>query len=215
MRPWRHLTPRYIINRVKVMIYQTKYPDRPWLTKLANTIIASLLKKSDIGLEFGSGRSTVYFAQLVAFLTSVDHDQIWYNKVNDLLIKKGIINVNYLLCAKDVDEGNSASSEYIHVINKFALSSLDFVLVDGIYRANVANLVIDKIRPGGLLIIDNANRYLPCNSVAPNSRPRSQGPVSPEWGIFLDRVQNWRCIWTSNGVWDTALYFKPCQTSGD
>jgi hypothetical protein len=213
MRTFGHLTPRYILNRTKVMIYYKKFPDHPWLTKFANTIITSFLKRADIGLEFGSGRSTIFFAQIVKFLTSVENDRYWYNKINDILINKSITNVDYLFRPKDIDEENPANSDYIKVCNNFPRSSLDFVLVDGIYRAAVANLVIDKLRPGGLFILDNANWYLPCNSVSPNSRTISQGPASPEWGIFLHNVENWRCIWTSNGVWDTALYLKPCQTN--
>jgi len=195
------------------MIYQKKYPNHPWLTESANNIISFYLKKSDIGLEFGSGRSTLYFAQIVSFLTSVEHDPHWYSKVNDTLISRGLTNVEYRLCPSDKDEEDSENSEYVKVCNNFPQDTLDFVLVDGICRATVANLVIDKIRPGGLLIFDNANWYLPCNSVAPGSRTISQGPASSKWGIFLNNVQNWRCIWTSNGVWDTALYFKPCQTN--
>ena len=213
MRAWRHLTPRYILNRVNVMIYQKRFPDYPWLTKLANIIISSYLTKSDIGLEFGSGKSTLYFAQIVSFLTSVEHDQQWYSKVNGTLISRGITNVDYRFCPNDIDKENLENSEYVKVCNNFSKNTLDFVLVDGNCRATVANLVTDKIRPGGLLIFDNANWYLPCNSVSPNSRTLSQGPASPEWGIFLNSVHNWRCIWTSNGVCDTALYLKPCQAN--
>lgn len=215
MRAWRHLTPRYVFDRVNLLIYHKRYPDHPWLTKLANMIISSYLKKDDIGLEFGSGRSTLYFSQIVSFLTSVEHDQHWYSKINEKLISRGVTNVDYRFCPSDTADVNSEDSEneYVQICHKFPQNSLDFVLVDGMYRSIVANLVIDKIRPGGLLIFDNANWYLPCNSVSPTSRTISQGPASSKWGIFLNNVQNWRCIWTSNGVCDTALYFKPCQTN--
>jgi hypothetical protein len=71
MKSFRHWSPRYIYNRVNEMIYQRSYPDHPWLTKTANSILVNLLKKDDIGLEFGSGRSTLWFARRMSFLTSI------------------------------------------------------------------------------------------------------------------------------------------------
>lgn len=210
MRSFRHWTPGYIFNRINELIYQIRYPAHPWLTKTANIIITAFLKKSDIGLEFGSGRSTIYFAPQVSFLTSVEHNVSWYNKTKKILNDNNITNVTYLLCPEDVDESQAEHSAYVKVSDNYPPDSLDFVLVDGIYRAACANAVLDKIRPGGLLILDNANRYLPGNSISPDSRSLSQGPASAEWASFLKHTANWRRLWTSSGVTDTALYLKPC-----
>ncbi len=56
-------------------------PEHPWLTKEASFILVSLLKETDIGLEGGSGRSTLWFARRVKKLTSVEHNKNWYNKI--------------------------------------------------------------------------------------------------------------------------------------
>ena len=85
------------------ILYQRRHPDHPWLTKSANSILSSYLKDSDIGLEFGSGRSTLWFAQRVSALTSVEHDPLWYSKVSEMLKGNGISNVTQLLFEKDQD----------------------------------------------------------------------------------------------------------------
>lgn len=77
MRTFRHWTPRYVKNRIGVFYYQKIQPDQSWLTRSANEILNSWLTKSDIGLEFGSGRSTLWFAKRMAYLTSVEHDPVW------------------------------------------------------------------------------------------------------------------------------------------
>ena len=34
-------------------------------------------------------------------------------------------------------------------------------------------------------------------------------PATAGWAEFLDKVAAWRCIWTTNGVWDTVIWIKP------
>jgi predicted O-methyltransferase YrrM len=200
----------YVMNRINEFIYQKSHPQYPWLTKSANSILQSLLKSTDVGLEFGSGRSTVWFAKRLSLLTSVENDELWYNKVNNLLQNNNLANVKYILCPED-SEQKGQDSNYHKIADDFPDKSLDFVLVDGIYRDLCAYAVLDKVRAGGILVIDNANWYLPSESISPDSRTTDEGPASQTWAEFLRRVENWRCIWTSSGVTDTAIYFKPCN----
>jgi len=69
----------------------------PWFTQRANSLLPTLLKKPDVGLEFGSGRSTFWFARRVAALTSVEHNAFWHKKVSKTLKEQGLSNVQYLL----------------------------------------------------------------------------------------------------------------------
>lgn len=202
-------TPHYILNRTKLLFYELRYPDYPWLTQQANSLLSTLLKPTDVGFEWGSGGSTLWFAQRIKHLTSVEHDELWYKKVSSKLKASNISNVDYLL--RKVAEGQEKPEEssYVQVVNIFSKDTLDFVLIDGLYRDVCANMVLERIRPGGIMIIDNANWYLPHDSTSPDSRPKNSAPASEEWARFLDRVKNWRLIWTSSGVWDTAIWFKP------
>ena len=60
-RSLRHLTPRYIFNKTKILIDEKVRPERPWLTAKATDLLEAFLKKNDVGVEFGSGRSTIWF----------------------------------------------------------------------------------------------------------------------------------------------------------
>ena len=59
-----------------------------------------------------------------------------------------------------------------------------------------------------MLIIDNVNWYLPCRSKAPNSRTAELGPATDVWAAVWRQLAGWRTIWTSSGVWDTAIFIK-------
>jgi predicted O-methyltransferase YrrM len=212
MRTIKHLTPRYICNRINRLVYEKTHSDMPWLTKTANLILSSYLKPDDIGLEFGSGRSTIWLAKRISHLTSIENNRKWYNYVSERISKEGFAGrISLYLKETDVEGGSkeAVDSEYVTVVRQFEKEQLDFVLVDGVYRSACANSVIDYIRDGGLLIIDDSHRYLPSNSKSPGARSYNQGPVSKEWEKFYDMVFCWRFIWTSNGVSDTAFYFKP------
>ena len=65
-----HLTPRYVKNKLKVIADEKWHPDNPWLTNDAVELPDRLLMPSDVGVEFGSGGSTVWFAKRLRHLTS-------------------------------------------------------------------------------------------------------------------------------------------------
>ena len=182
--------------------YEKQHPDHPWLAQTAIIVLSSWLKPTDVGFEWGAGRSTIWLARKVHHLTSVEHDMKWYQVVKEELEKARITNVNLVLCK--IDGGKE--SEYVRAMDSYPPNSLDFVLIDGRLRHHCLDTAIDKLRPGGLVILDNANRYFPSDSRSPGSvrvYPRK------EWQDSADRLGKWRLIWTSNGVSDTVLWIKP------
>lgn len=208
MRSFRHWTPRYVRDRLAVMAYQRMHPDAPWLTAQAISILSTWLKPTDVGFEWGSGRSTVWFARRVRKLCSVEHDASWARRVPEMLAAAGVPDkVDYRVHG-DFDEG--PASKYVGVVDEIPDASLDFVLVDGLARDWCALACVAKLRSGGLAIVDNANWYLPTpiRSYSPGNRTMQDGPASPQWAEWLSLVQSWRGIWTSNGVTDTALWVK-------
>jgi predicted O-methyltransferase YrrM len=215
MRSFRHWTPRYIFDRLALLAYERQYPHHPWLTRNMIEILETWLRPDDVGLEFGSGRSTVWFAQRVGYLTSVEHDSSWYKTVTNALRDLGggvAEKVNYNLCEDGINESDSSS--YVNIAKRVRPSSLDFCLVDGVARDYCALASLDKLKPGGILIIDNVNWYMPRQqpSIAPNSR-RGDDYASATWRDVGREVAGWRCIWTTNGIWDSAFWVKPNQQS--
>lgn len=193
-------------------LYQKRHPDCPWLTKQANNILESHLKKSDRCLEFGAGRSTIWLAKRSATITSIECDMKWYLKVSELLDCEGLTNVNLVYLDIEEHEESKQASEYILIVESFAIGSLDFVLIDGLFRDKCANAVLSYVKPGGIIVLDDASWHLPSNSISPGSRSYLQGTSSAEWGKFLEKTSDWRYIWTSDGVKDTAIFFKPCSS---
>jgi predicted O-methyltransferase YrrM len=203
-----HRTPRYVYHRTRQLFYERAHPADPWLTPAAIGLLSTLLRPADTGAEFGSGRSTLWFAARVAGLTSVEHDFRWHETVTARLKDQGLGNVDYILATDDLPAERGGDSDYARTALAFPDASLDFALVDGRYRDYSAKFIMPKIKPGGILIIDNVNWYLPCRSKAPNSRTAELGPAGDVWAAVWRQLAGWRTIWTSSGVWDTAIFIK-------
>ena len=204
MRTIRHLTPRYIYNRTKVIIYEKVFPSHPWLTNQAICILDTILKPTDVGVEFGSGRSTKWLLSKINRLYSIESSDIWYKEIKNQ--NKKSISENRLIYLNLKTE-----EEYLSYINKIDDNSIDFCLIDGEYRDTCAIEMIIKIRNGGIIVVDNVNWFIPSNnSYAPNTLREVDGFKSKKWEKFAESVSDWRQIYTSNGVTDTALWFKSC-----
>lgn len=207
-RTIRHWTPRYIRARASQVLYQRANPDAPWLTPEAIRLLDLMLRPSDVGAEFGSGRSTLWLARRCAHLISIEHDQAWHATVLDALALEGITHVDYRCYPPDEPETNGDQSAYAQAAQSLPAGSIDFALIDGVYRDYVTLFLLPKIRLGGILVIDNVNRYLPSSTRSPGSMQASASPVTEAWHQAAAILSGWRTIWTTNGVWDTAIYVK-------
>lgn len=202
MRRTNHLTPGYIISRGLTMLDEYRNPDNPWLTKDSVALLDSLLRKTDIGIEFGSGRSTKWFLQRMASLISVEENEEWYRKVEgDTRADIASGRLRYILARQE--------QEYVDLIDGIDDASLDFCLVDSLYRDLCALHSVPKMKAGGLLVVDNINLFIPCDeSKSPDSRTSHDGAASDLWECFLQETRSWRYIWTTNGVSDTGIWIK-------
>lgn len=208
MRSISHVTPRYVRDRFLQWKWARRNPNAPWLTRDCVNWLDQWLKPADMGLEFGSGRSTLWLATRVGHLTSVESNANWYRWVYDRLSAMPG-KVDYRL--HEDGESNSANSAYVQVAGTIEDACLDFVLVDGAARDHCARVSLAKLKPGGVFILDNAERYIPraAPSLAPNARAISAGYASGIWREVGESLASWRCIWTTDGVSDTAIWHKP------
>jgi hypothetical protein len=210
VRTIRHWTPRYIWDRLGLWSWERRHPHDPWLTRDAVRLIAELIRPSDQAFEWGSGRSTIWLAARVRRLRSVEHDPGWHERVRSRLAARGDVEV---LLAPGTEA--APSPDYVRAIERFDDGSIDLALVDGIRRDECAHAAVGKVAPNGLLVIDNANWFLPSSSRSPNSR-RPGGAdayASPLWREVAEALAGWRRIWTSNGVTDTAIWFRGPMTT--
>jgi SAM-dependent methyltransferase len=181
--------------------------------------LGQLLAGSDQGVEWGSGNSTAWLAERTKHLTSFETNPEYFARVREGLRSRDITNVDYrLIPFQDSDsEEEMLRSEWVQSASAFIDDSLDFVLVDSSPRGCLCAQVAGKLRRGGILVLDNANWYLP----PPRWLTPAPGSVSVPLGFqgsrvpestmsprFLDETKKWRRIWTSDGVQMTLVFIK-------
>lgn len=204
--PRRHWTPRYVLDRVQLALYQRRHPQHPWLTRAMIEWLEPRLQPEHTLVEFGSGRSTLWFAKRVGRVASCEHHRAWHAEVSRQLREAGLTNVNYLHVPED--PGGYVASAGL-ALQEIGERLADVILVDGIYRDHCAVWALDHIRAGGLIIVDNVNWFLPSRSRAPRSIPEGAPAKTSRWRRFAAVVAGWDCVWTSDGVTDTAAFRAP------
>jgi hypothetical protein len=123
-----------------------RYPDMPWLSFSAVRAIDRLARKEWVAYEIGAGMSTVWLSRRVAHLISIEADQNWYSKLQNILECQNIHNVDLRL-----EWRGHLMSDYSAVPDE----SLDFLLVDGGPRAECFYNGFPKVRRGGYIYLDN------------------------------------------------------------
>lgn len=208
------LRPQYLVPRVREVLFARRHPDAPWLVESAVVFLEAWLRPTDAGLEWGSGRSTAWFAARVGRLTSVESSREYHAKVSKMLAERGLarkVDYRHVPCEfGELDE--PPTHPYAEAANEFADGSLDFVLVDGMIRETCMRAALPKVRPGGLLVLDNANRYFPNPSLGgyatahePRDRPRSEA-----WARLGRQLETWRWGLLTDRIWDTRVWVRPC-----
>ena len=193
----------FIISRIKLYVYTKYNPDSPWITRQSIELLKDLIKPSDTGLEFGSGRSTSWFASRCKSLVSVEHSSVWFEKVKlDLL---NYDNVDYRFCELNP---NPEKSSYYLTINEFEDKYFDFIVIDGKYRDILALKAIGKLKSSGILIIDNAERSMINNFKTFASIGQDSSKMTDAWKDFMSKTKMWRKIWTTDGISTTLILFK-------
>jgi hypothetical protein len=183
----------YAARRIAYKIYELRNPDEPWLAPAAIAFLDRELPREGTGLEWGSGRSTQWFGRRLAHLVSIEMDHEWYERVLEQVGELPSVDLRYLALEHPLKEPTRPTYDplprYVSVLWEFPEASLDFVLVDGHYRQACVLAALDRIRPGGLLVVDNTD-WLP----------------DDEWGV----PANWERVHRSaNVITVTTIWRKP------
>ncbi|MEW6671028.1 MAG: class I SAM-dependent methyltransferase [Thermodesulfobacteriota bacterium] len=173
--------------------------------------MADWLTPDDIGIEWGSGRSTLWFAERVRRIVSIEHDPVWHNKTLELIKEKNIsFKVDYRIIALNTKIKNySENQSYADVVNEFPDEYFDFALLDGKIRHVCFKNVLSKIRIGGIVVLDDSERYVPSDASGTYFE-KGNYQTETEWFDLLGRIKNWRTIVSTNGIKKTRLWVKPC-----
>jgi SAM-dependent methyltransferase len=155
--------PLYIAGRIQNWLYEKRHPDHPWLAPDAIVWLEQHLCPDMRGFEWGSGRSTLWFAKRLAALTSIESDAAWFQEVTRRVRESGLTNVDLRHIPLEHPDAQTYAFDYSPLpanpaaILGFPDASLDFVVVDGWYRPVCARAALPKLKPGGILLIDNTN----------------------------------------------------------
>jgi len=155
--------PHLIVARIRYWLWEQANPDQPWFCPGAVLFCEGILTQSMQVLEFGSGRSTLWFAHRVGRIASVEHSPLWFGRVESAIARNQLKNVDYRFVPLDHSETEPEQESYDHlpkyvsVLDTFPNQSLDLVLVDGHYRTACIRQCTPKVKPGGFLLVDDVD----------------------------------------------------------
>jgi tRNA A58 N-methylase Trm61 len=151
--------------------------ETPWLTYRAIAWLEARLRPEMTVYEWGSGGSTLFFARRVAHVISVEHDATWHGQVRAALDGNRIANaVLRLIVPEDLPLEELATQrlpaeylsgvpamagksfeQYVRSIDVHDDMSFDLVLIDGRARMSCLRHCLTKVKPGGAVVLDNAD----------------------------------------------------------
>lgn len=176
-----------IFKEWKAQLQSGKFPlemELPWISIVAKNYIENYFSRKNKNetrvFEYGSGGSTLFFLQYASEVYSVEHDEEWYQKVYDVIGQRQIESwVGYFKAPNLLDANlpqkpdasnphdyytrasaylNYHFKDYASSIDSFSDNYFDVVLVDGRSRPSCLQHSLPKVKPGGLLVLDNAER---------------------------------------------------------
>ena len=118
----------------------------PWYTYSAIHFIAGRLRPEMRVFEYGCGNSTLWYAQRVALVHSVDNDRTWAEKIGCRCPDNA--RVTYV---------DGTDAPYVEQLGASGLR-YDLVAIDGRNRVACARYCVEHLSPGGVLVFDNAER---------------------------------------------------------
>lgn len=150
---------------------------RPWMNFRVIAWLESYLKPDMRVFEYGSGGSTLFFAERVAHVVSVEHDESFHAFITQQIEHAGLSNCTYILsnprpvtpdavppygCTSFTSEWPTQRTmsfeAYVKTIDEHPDGSFDLVTVDGRARPSCAQRALHKIKDGGWLLVDNMER---------------------------------------------------------
>lgn len=148
----------YLTNRVNKLEISSKYwlgedclkNGVPWMVPDAVYELDIVLNNKDFVLEFGSGGSTIFFAQRCHEVTSLETDSKWFEQVQNLLKNKLLKNVNHVL--------STTQGSLCNLIQLFPLEQTTVLMVDTVHgynRSQLLDLALSKCPNLRIIVLDN------------------------------------------------------------
>jgi hypothetical protein len=154
----------------------------PWYTYPATEYLSHLDFSAFKVFEYGSGNSTLWWSDRANYISSVEDNESWYEKIK-ILLKNG--NVKYRL-EKDYQKYFST-----------ATNNFDVYIVDGKNRRECLEHVV-TLGSGVMLILDNSDWY-----------PNSVSFLQENLGWMQIDFHGFGPI--NNYTWTTSIFVNPAR----
>lgn len=147
----------------------------PWLTFDAIYYIKNKLPANARVFEYGSGASTLFWLNRGAQVISIEHDLVWFTHLRNHISRQSRLDLRFVPPVKGNDSNLDIADpydyasgdimykeysfkQYVCSIAAFPDEYFDIVLIDGRARPSCIAHSVHKVKPGGILILDNAER---------------------------------------------------------
>jgi len=145
-----------------------KFRSVPSLALPAVCFLDDYLTRGMKVFEWGSGASTLFFGMHDVGCVTIEHDKEWYGAVIAAMRYRGFASDIRLIEAQSGSDSIYGSAktqdvelhfqQYVDVIEEFADDTFDLVLVDGRARCACLEIAQSKVKPGGVLMLDDSHR---------------------------------------------------------
>ncbi len=151
---------------------------RPCINFDAAASLENLAGPSSRVFEYGCGGTTLFFADRVNELVSVEHDPVWFKCVQEEM--KGGSHACWIphlvppspsvvpaahpasdpdaYVSADVRLSDFSFRDYVETIEAYPDNSFDLVLIDGRARPSCFKHALHKVKFGGTIVLNNAER---------------------------------------------------------
>ncbi len=135
----------------------------PWWNSRAIEYLQSRLPREGRAFEWGSGGSTVWLTRNGMNVTAIESEYEWAERVRkrcpaaDVRFIPGADTGTLRSEPQLRDRGVHYFDEYVSAIDGFAAETFDVIVIDGICRKECASLAAKKIKPGGIVVLDDTN----------------------------------------------------------
>jgi hypothetical protein len=122
----------------------------PWLPFRLIDLLGERLQPGMRVFEYGGGGSTLWFLDQGLEVVTDEHDAAWAR-----ILKETTTSSSWELLVHPLDDGGAA---YVGAIDAYPDGHFDLVVVDGRHRARCVAASLAKVRPGGMLVVDDVDR---------------------------------------------------------
>lgn len=169
---------------------------QPWWPYSVARSIAQELKPGASVFEYGGGGSTLWLEDRGCLVTTIEHDPGWYEQL--VTVVGPSTTVRLVPAAANGSLTSTAApgrffDAYVAAVDELPPDSQDLVIVDGRARVACVMAAMRRVRPGGLLLLDDSERqeYEPARRALQAWTATTFTGLKPG-GLFESETTVWR-----------------------